>query len=339
MIRTVQRLYYTAAVLVGLVWYLFRFYGEKKKLLFDVSCKALENNHLPKKIERRYSKYIPVFLGIEYMYALLVGKPLDAAQRRRSTLLCGITPTFDDMIDDYGHTTETIMPLVLGTEQPTEPEARCAIALYREGAFEWNELWDHTLAVQTESIHQKANGMTDAELLRLTHDKGGISVVYGWHVITQEQGGQPVADAAYALGAYTQVVNDIFDIYQDREAGIATLATRCTDVVNLQKIHEAAFSDMKMALGRVPVPRANILKLEAMFALLHAMCDVALLQLLECQRRTPQLPFDVHRFRRDELVCDMVLWRNRWRWSVRVLGGVQQNNRTTEQGTIEQGAR
>ncbi len=321
MMRTVQHLYYAAAVLAGLVLYLIRFYGEKKKLLFAVSCKALETKHLPNKIARRYKKYIPVFLGIEYMYALLLGKPLDAEQRHRSTLLCGITPTFDDMIDDYGHTTETIMPLVQGTSQPTEPEARCAIALYRTGAFEWNELWDHTLAVQTESIHQKANNMTNAELLRLTHDKGGISVVYGWHVITQEQGGQPVADAAYALGAYAQVVNDIFDVYQDREAGIATLATRCTDVADLQKTHTAAYAAMKMALSRVPVPRANILKLEAMFVLLHAMCDVALLQLLECQRRTPQLPFDVYRFRRDELVCDMGRWRNRWRWAVRVLGG------------------
>jgi hypothetical protein len=314
------RLYYIGSVFVGLVAYLFRYYGEKKRLLFAISCKALVTNVLPNKIERRYRKYIPVFLGIEYMYGLLVGQKLDADQRRNSTLLCGITPMFDDMIDDHNHTTASIMPLVRGTVQPYEPEARCAIALYREGRFEWNHLWDHTLAVQTESIHQLTHQLTPDELLRLTCDKGGVSVVYGWHVITREHGGRPVADAAYALGAYAQIVNDIFDVYQDREAGIATLATRCTNVAHLQKTHQDLYQKMELALEHVPVPKANIRKLKAMFALLRAMGNVALLQLWEAQQRTMGQPFDVHRLERRDLVCDLSLWRNRWRWATRVLG-------------------
>ncbi|MEY3239885.1 MAG: hypothetical protein RIR11_1323 [Bacteroidota bacterium] len=314
----IYRYWLTFTGLCGAVFYVLRYYKAREKYLSQLSCDALNTPEIPTKIHKRLKKYIPVFLVIEYFYTLLTGITLDKEQIKRSTLLCGITPTFDDMIDDYDYTTDQIMSLVRGITLPIEPESKCAIHFYQEGGFEWNHYWDHTLAIQTESIHQKAKGLTQDELLALTREKGGISVVFGWHVITQEHGGNAIAKAAYELGAYAQIINDIYDVYYDRASDIVTLVTQSNDIRRLTQIHDLFYHQLQDSLADIPVGTRNKKQLKALIVLLYALGKVALAQLSNLQSKNKDL-FDVHAFSQKDLVCDMANWSNRIKWGLIVL--------------------
>jgi hypothetical protein len=314
----IYRYWLTITGLIGATFYVFRYYKTREKYLTQLSCEALQTRKIPANIHKRLRKYIPVFLVIEYFYILLTGIKMDQKQIKRSTLLCGITPTFDDMIDEYDYTTEQIMPLVRGETFPIEPESKCAIHFYKEGGFEWNHYWGHTLAVQTESIHQKAKGLSEDDLLTLTREKGGISVVFGWHIITQEYGGAAIAKAAYELGAYAQIINDIYDVYYDRVSDITTLVTQCNDIRRLTQVHDMFYHQLQDSLADIPVGTRNKKQLKALIVLLYALGKVALAQLLDLQIKNKDL-FDVQAFSQKELVCDMARWSNRIKWGLIVL--------------------
>jgi hypothetical protein len=314
----IYRYWLTVTGIIGALFYVLRHYKARDTYLSKISCEALQTSEIPTNIHKRLRKYIPVFLVIEYFYTILTGIKLNTAQIKRSTLLCGITPTFDDMIDEYDYTTEQIMPLVRGETLPIEPESKCAIHFYRVGGFDWNYYWDHTLAVQTESIHQKVKGLSENELLTLTREKGGVSVVFGWHVITQEHGGAAIAKAAYELGAYAQIINDIYDIYQDHISGIATLATQCSDIRQLKQVHDLFYDQLQHSLANIPINSRNKKQLKALIVLLYALGQVALRQLKALQLKNSGI-FDVHAFSREELVCDMAKWSNRLKWGLIVL--------------------
>jgi hypothetical protein len=312
------RYWLTFTGLIGAIFYVLRYHKAREKYLSQLSCEALQTRETPANIYNRLRKYIPVFLVIEYFYTLLTGIKMNQEQIKRSTLLCGITPTFDDMIDEYDYTIEQIMPLVRGLTLPIEPESKCAIHFYKAGGFEWNYYWDHTLAVQTESIHQKAKGLSEDELLTLTREKGGVSVVFGWHIITQEYGGEGIAKAAYELGAYAQIINDIYDVYYDRASNIATLVTQCRDIDRLKQVHDSFYDQLLIALSDIPGGTRNKRQLEALIILLYALGKVALEQLKALQLKNNN-KFDIHAFSQRELVCDMAKWSNRLKWGLIVL--------------------
>ena len=112
--KRVVRYFHTIYVFIGLTVYILRRYKKRKQYLYDLSCDTLDVRVLPEKLHRRYKKYVPVFLGIEYMFLMLTGMRFSSEQERRATLLCGITPTFDDMIDDYDYSIDQIMDVVNG---------------------------------------------------------------------------------------------------------------------------------------------------------------------------------------------------------------------------------
>ncbi len=312
------RYFHTIIVFLGIIFYIFKNNRKRKRYLAQTVAKVLPGVVLPDRIEHRFNKYIPVFLGIEYLYEQFSGRALDQNARHRSALLSGLTPLFDDLIDDYGHSADYLLALAHGTEAPREEEAVCAVALFKAADFAWDEHCERILIAQVNSSEQKSDQITYEQLWALTREKGGASVVLGWHLITGAYGGTAMNNASYELGAYVQLVNDIFDVYKDREAQIATLATRCTDVPELIILHRDFYQRLLDATNQIPVPGFRKRRLKALLALLHAMSELVLEQLHTAQRRHGG-HFAVGQYTRQELVLDMSRWTNRLKWGWKVL--------------------
>lgn len=312
------RYFHTVIVLAGITWYIFTKHQQRQRYLTQTIKKLLPGMVLPDRIERRFKKYIPVFLGIEYLYQQFTGRALEAQALHRSALLSGLTPLFDDLIDDYGHSADYLLALAHGTEPPHEPEAVCAVALFNAADFVWDEHCERILIAQVNSSEQKSDQITYEQLWTLTREKGGASVVLGWHLITGAYGGTLMNNASYELGAYVQIVNDIFDVYKDREAHIATLVTHCTDVPELTALYRDFYQRLLAATHQIQVPGFRKWRLKALLALLHAMTELVLEQLLATQRKYGG-SFAIHQYTRQELVLDMSRWDNRLKWGWKVL--------------------
>ena len=298
--------------LAGAAWYVATNYRARISRLEKVVMGAL-GEELSAAARKRLKQYVPAFLVIEYLFSLLQQAPLTEVQRQKSMFLSGLTPFFDELTDDSNYSPEQIQQLLTGWSAIDLPAAKYCAVLFQAGGFEWNTHWQRVVDAQLASRRQLENTITEAEIHHLTIEKGGASVLLGWQVIADGSGGAGVEKLSLAFGGYAQLLNDIFDIWKDREAGVRTLATTTMDFVQLTTQYQAFFKNVETALQQTPYSEKGKLRVLAVLMPLYALGLVALDQL-----RGLELPssgtFDLNYWSRKQLVCDMARWVNRVRW-------------------------
>lgn len=304
--------------LAGAAWYVATNYRAQIRQLETVVMGAL-SEELSVAARKRLKQYVPAFLVIEYLFALLQQAPLTEVQRQNSMFLSGLTPFFDDLTDDSNYSSEQIQQLLAGWSATDFPAAKYCAVLFQAGGFEWNRHWQRVVDAQLASRLQLQNSITDTEIHHLTIEKGGASVLLGWQVIADGSGGAGVEVLSLAFGGFAQLLNDIFDIWKDREAGVRTLATTTTDFVQLTTQYQAFFHNVENALQQTPYSEKGKLRVQAVLIPLYALGLVALHQLRGLEL-PPSGAVDLNYWSRKQLVCDMARWGNRFRWAWYILG-------------------
>ena len=299
--------------LAGAAWYVATNYWSRISRLEKVVMGAL-GEELDVAARKRLKQYVPAFLVIEYLFSLLQQAPLTEVQRQKSMFLSGLTPFFDDLTDDSNYSPEQIQQLLTGWSAIDLPAAKYCAVLFQAGGFEWNTHWQRVVDAQLASRRQLENTITEAEIHHLTIEKGGASVLLGWQVIADGSGGAGVEKLSLAFGGYAQLLNDIFDIWKDREAGVRTLATTTMDFGDLTEQYKSFFKRVEEALGDTPYSAAGKRQVGALLIPFYALGLVALRQLRHLEL-SPSGTFDLMYWSRKQLVCDMVRWGNRFRWA------------------------
>ena len=181
---------------------------------------------------KKYSIAVPARLG--EAYCILRGKPMTHHERMALTCLGGLTGLFDDLVDENKLTDEQILRFVEIKKNEAGLADLDLIKYLYEKALECSEnkelIAEQTYKVvvsQIESRKQNSKKLTVEELKQISAAKGGAAMLmyrgaFGGEVSKAEK------EMLYQLGAAGQYVNDIFDVYDDTQAGIATFANQTT---------------------------------------------------------------------------------------------------------------
>ncbi len=240
-----------------------------------------------------------------------------ATNRRQAMLLgCGISPILDDLMDEKGYSGPEIGQLVQKKQVRGRMEERVVIGLMDDldrvaPEIRRSEIWEEAIRFQIAGNQKSGRRLTRRELETATFGKGGNIVLLGMLASTPELVSSDDGRAAFfSLGSTIQFIDDLFDVWKDREDGQQTLVTNCGDVEELRLLFEKMTSETDALLRRLSLEKGRVELFLFEVRCFTSLGRVALRQLLEVQKRNSGL-LEVEKHTRQELVTDMEKWRNR----------------------------
>lgn len=112
-----------------------------------------------------------------------------------------------------------------------------------------------------------------------------------------------------ALGQLLQLVNDIFDVYKDRQNNIKTLVTDAHQIKNIRQTYYNLIQEIISLLKLCPFKSKNK-RLFMRFISLTIIRGLVCLDCLEKNERLTNNTFIVNDYDRNQLVCDMEMLKN-----------------------------
>lgn len=257
-----------------------------------------------KKIFEYYGWGVPAILGEGF--ALLHNRQMTPEERSCTTALGALTGLFDDFIDNKNGDPKTLHSLIFHPEK-TQPKSDFE-RLFQEFAkialsnIPAREAFEKSIAavmdMQQKTINQ--NNLNDEDLLALTIDKGGKSILF-YTMAFAEKMTEQEATALYQLGGLMQMGNDLFDVYEDHTHSIETLFTREAEVQASREIITKQWRDALQLCRDLPYKNAE--KFTDFMAFGLARCFVCLDQYELLARKSGG--FYPEKYSREQLICDM----------------------------------
>tara|TARA_R100001369_G_scaffold36196_2_gene61562 strand:+ start:10541 stop:11569 length:1029 start_codon:yes stop_codon:yes gene_type:complete len=285
----------------------------KKHLVGELKpFRVTSDNSLSKedfiKITHYYGLGVPAILGSTF--CRLHNKKFEKQERIVMTYLGGISGLLDDLFDDpereWNHLEEFI--LAPGKLEPKNNLEAILKQLYLKG-LESSENSD-TLKKQAllvfitekQSLQQQSS-IAPSKIKELTFLKGGHSFIYYRLCLNAPLLG-PERKMIYQFGGLMQMGNDIFDVWEDCQQGIHTLATIEKDIKHLRRCFNM---ELDLALNYTYACEFKEKQIEQFLKLtLFGLCRVFVcLDQLEKLQNTTNGIFEPHSYSRKQLICDM----------------------------------
>ncbi|MBB6458918.1 hypothetical protein [Flammeovirga kamogawensis] len=264
------------------------------------------------KIRNYYGLAIPGILGTSICQ--LRGKKMSFKERYTSTYQASITGLVDDYYDEQGMTEARMESFFLDPNTITlnNDAEHLGIDLYLKSLkyiTNFSELVPYLKDVnsaQSGSMQQQQNlPLSLAALKELTLFKGGSSFLY-FRTAFQHKILDNEIEILYLLGGLTQLGNDIFDVYKDRENNIQTLLTTCSSINDVKSVFVLWLTKLKRLLSELNYPERNKRDFWNLYYLgVFSRCFTCLQQLEELEIDDQ---FRLSNYTRKELICDMEKW-------------------------------
>lgn len=267
------------------------------------------------KIFRYYGLAVPAILG--EAFCLLRGKPMTEKERICSTAQGAMTGLFDDFFDKQFLEEEEIHNTLHSLVSQTQPANEKLFSWFYQKALETSPnaiLTKQKLIevhhAQVESKKQTGGKLNEAQLLTITLKKGSASLLFYYTAFQENEDAKENSDIA-ALGGWMQLANDIFDVYKDRESGIDTLVTTCTNITELKSLFLNGVRSCYDEALTLPFQKSNIIAFINRLSIgIFSRCLVCLNQ-LERNQQSSNGTFNVHQYSRKQLICDMDTLKNK----------------------------
>jgi hypothetical protein len=297
-----------AWLMIWLIWRIARAAPKKIKTLRVL----LKDESTDAPFWKRIRQYAIVMSLIEALFSRLTGSELDAKQAKSIAILSGLVPLFDDLLDEHQYSLEEIKALcALQPQRPDVLAERVCLRLFEAGGFTWSPQWEEVVVGQLGNI-------PDATPSSQSVYKGGHSVLLGLELIGTHDKTVHLRVVAWRFGAFAQLLDDIFDIWHDTDAGIKTSANANEDVDAVIKQYKVFVTHLIISIRALPYSTARIRDVSILLTPLVALGFWALKCLIPLQSTTDGI-FQPEKYTRKQLVCDMALWRNRFGWTWTVL--------------------
>lgn len=267
---------------------------------------------------RYYARSAPTISGASY--ALLKGRKMSHAERLQMTKLSAAAPMFDDYFDDENLSEARLKVMITQPETclPQNTKEAVFIGLLQEikakvthFAF-FNEVCLKVFDSQMDAKRQEKGGLSAEEVKKITFDKGGYSTLL-FKTIMEQPDLPSENEAIYHFGGMVQWVDDAFDVYEDTQAGLQTLATPNVNIRLAWQEFEAEIAVMKKLFFKIPLPPQNIKRfwdLQMFFFSRTMVCFEQLSALQGAENDT----FYPEKYERKALICDMEKWENIKKW-------------------------
>lgn len=289
----------------------------------DLSLPA--SNAWPERQIRRWKHY---FYGTTYLaavFCLLRGYSRNRAEKRRYSQLSALACFFDDLADTFRHPDGSAAP-------PGDPEQYGQAAdpggtavhllhlLYRDLPPEnlpgFKSFLHRVFKLETDGRQQNGQALPLEELQCLTAEKGGCSVLLFRRLLDHPLPEAELA-ALFQFGALIQLCDDIFDLWFDRQNGIATLATLLCEqnkLPLLQQYFNRQTAAVIHAFRQTPYPRLHVETALRAVHFLVSITRVCLDHYRDLQKKHGTLPLG----KRRDMVVDMEQTGNRLRTALKL---------------------
>jgi len=268
---------------------------------------------LTKKTIKRITLYSILCTYIGYFFSLMRNKKLSKLELKLLQNLSVLIPLYDDLMDDLHFSHGQIRELVLSQNLNEHPYLKIISPLAYHILDEMKDqnyfltLLEKIGEIQDQSLKQTNDVLlTHSELEQITNQKGGLSLemirLMCFHTIEESE-----KEFTYVLGAQFQFINDIFDIYKDRESKTQTLCTNTSNFTDLKNRFESLNETLIEKSLVLSFPKKDIKMALYFFLPVIARGQVAVNQLTNL--KTTQ-PFSLQNYTRKELVCDMEKAKN-----------------------------
>lgn len=276
---------------------------------------------LPERIEKRIHFYTAVSAVSNHWFGLLRGKAPTQQEDKDGLLFGAVSPVIDDLMDSADRTFEE---LEADPRQDTAEQVLYHYLMERLRPLrKINPYFDKyarlTHLAQNESLKQmRQEQIGIEELERISYEKGAYTMLLFRMVLRNP----PIAgeeEAIYTLGAMLQLMDDLFDVWNDLQDGSQTLFTNTGDVLALEARYiecENRFREQVMGLD---LPFAQ--KRQAYVSIMGVVnrTHVAIHQFKALMGDAERLDFSG--LKRKDLIIDMQKFSNLWmhiNWEIRM---------------------
>lgn len=283
----------------------------KKRALHDLALP--DSDALTSKEKRRLKHY---FYGTTYLsviFCSLRGRRRNRQERRLFLHLSALACYFDDLVDAVARQSDLQTDWLDNPEaygRATDPGGRALHLLQKIS----RDLPARDLEQFRAFMNRVFNAETTLEkqapaenLAQHCAEKGGFSVLLFRRALPDPLS-PAEQEALFQFGFLIQLCDDIFDLWHDRQAGIATPAAffaAQNDVAALKTLFEQQVQTVQQAFARLPRYRTSL----ATIQFLVGITRVCMRHYEDLQKKHGTLPLD----NRKLMVVDMEQWRNRMR--------------------------
>lgn len=235
------------------------FLFSKAAIVYSGLRRYLKNDFLsdlqfPKELQKDYFYQSTYYNRTkQYMHAnhffgellcVLRGEKMNKVERMRFANLSSCAPIFDDFFEE-GADLNHIQKLL---DQPdpdnaqTEQEKLAVHFLNNilktlDRPKDFLKAADNLYMAQKLSKQQKSHQLSPDYLLRISEQKGGFSGLMYTHLLDGEKT-QKFIELGYGLGSFGQMMDDVFDLYDDAKEGIKTFVNQSEKVDDLRFVLE-----------------------------------------------------------------------------------------------------
>lgn len=261
------------------------------------------------KINKYYGLAVPAILG--EAFCTLRGVPMCESERWSSTSQGIITGLFDDFFDDIRLPEEQIVNMVEKPESiiPQSSNEKLFLDFYLVALQKAShpELIKKQLLLvhhaQVASMEQENPEIDKERIWEITCLKGGDSVLF-YRTAYDNLLVKGEEEALFQLGSLMQLENDIFDIYKDAKAKIATLPTTLPKVIELRQLYEAQINLLIELCYKMDYPEKQVKQFLNRVMPVINRGFVCLDQYQRLEKNNGDV-FDTASFSRKQLICDM----------------------------------
>ncbi|MBI1221638.1 MAG: hypothetical protein GC180_03455 [Bacteroidetes bacterium] len=270
---------------------------------------------LPYERIKKIRLYVALCLIAFQLKSLLRGSKLNPTEKRRAVYLGAISALVDDIADDLKLNSKQIRERIAALQSEDPIELHVASILYQklvntmESSEQVDALLEQVSIAQDASLKQESKQkLSEEELKKITFEKGGYTVQLTASFLDIKSS-QEENEAFMAFGYNVQLIDDMFDLWEDRQSNRQTLYTNSADMcVNAEhfrkNIHQVCTKIMQIKSN--PKNLRHFLLFIVSFISRGMVCTD---QLLALQEKTG-LPFKIDHFPRKDLICDMEKPRN-----------------------------
>jgi len=287
----------------------------KNRALHDLALPHPES--LTSKEKRRLKHY---FYGTTYLsavFCILRGRTRTRREKHLFSNLAALAYFFDDLVEAFRGNDDSGMlwqdnPEEYGhTADPRGLALHFLQNVYRElppgDLAQFKDFMHRVFNIETKGRQNGDWGLGIGDLERVTAEKGGCSVLMFRRVLAHPLSAEE-QEALFQFGYFVQLCDDIFDLWHDRQAGTATLATffaEKNDVAGLRQVFEKQVSVVRGG----GLTQGGTLTARAAIHFLVGITRVCLRHYDDLQKKHGTLPLDD----RAAMVVDMERWGNRVR--------------------------
>jgi hypothetical protein len=276
---------------------------------------------LPERIERRIHFYTAVSAVSNHWFGLLRGKGPTPQEDMDGLLFGAVSPVIDDLMDS---TDRTFEELEADTRQETAEQVLYHYLMQRLRPLrQINPYFDKyarlTHLAQNESLRQmRPEPMSIEELERISYEKGAYTMLL-FRMVLRNPPVDGEEAAIYTLGAMLQLMDDLFDVWNDLQDGSQTLFTNTGDVRAMEARYVQCENRFREQLLGLDLPMAQ--KRRAYVSIMGVVnrTHVAIHQFNSLKGDSERLNFTG--LSRKDLIVDMHRFSNLWmhiNWEIRV---------------------